>query len=206
MIHIAQGFALTQPIAASMFADRKRLFVDTLRWDVPVVDGRFEIDGFDGAAAIYLIALDQEGSHCGSMRLLPTTDLHILDSLFGTLCCGDIPRGPNILEITRLCLPLRLGAAGRLAVRNRLISAMVDYALEKGVIALTGVVSADFREQVLAMGWRCEALGETAVIGGSRLGAFRIDLDDDTRALLALTGIYVAAARTTPLALVAAEA
>jgi len=167
MIYIAQGFCLTHPIAASMFLDRKRLFVDKLGWDVPVIEGRFEVDGFDGAAATYLIALDHAGAHCGSMRLLPTTDLHILDSLFGTLCCGDIPRGKDILEITRLCLPLRLGAAGRLVVRNRLISAMVDHALESGVTALTGVVSADFLEQVLAMGWRCEALGQTAVIGGS---------------------------------------
>ena len=31
----------------SMFEDRKSVFVDLLKWDLPVLDGRFELDGFD---------------------------------------------------------------------------------------------------------------------------------------------------------------
>ncbi len=40
---------------ASMFEDRKRVFVDRLRWDLTVIGDRFEIDRFDGAAATYLL-------------------------------------------------------------------------------------------------------------------------------------------------------
>ena len=36
----------------SMFEDRRRLFVDLLRWDVPVVDGRFEKALAEGLARI----------------------------------------------------------------------------------------------------------------------------------------------------------
>jgi len=191
MIRITQGFTLADRGSSAMFEDRKRLFVDTLRWDVPVIDGRFEIDAFDGPAATYIAALDGDGDHIGSLRLLPSSGPHILSSLFPALCKGAVPRGDMILEITRLCLPVRLGAARRLAVRNRLISAMVDHALATGITALTAVVARDFLEQVLRMGWRCTALGAPTIIGGARLGAFRIDLDGDTPSRLAATSIYL---------------
>lgn len=191
MIRIIQGFNLDQPASATMFEDRKQLFADMLGWDVPVVDGRFEIDAFDDEHAVYVVAT-QDGAHIGSMRLLPSTRPHILSALFPALCDGGVPIGGGIWEITRLCLPVRLGAAGRLAVRNRLISAMVDHALDSGVASLTGVVAWTFLEQVMGMGWRCAPLGPPTIIGGARLGAFRIDLDADTRADLAATGIYAA--------------
>ncbi|MDB5584960.1 MAG: autoinducer synthase [Bradyrhizobium sp.] len=200
MIRITHGFILADPSTAAMFEDRKRLFVDTLRWDVPVTDGRFEIDAFDGPVATYIAALDGQGGHIGSMRLLPSSGPHILGSLFPSLCRNLVPRGDTILEITRLCLPVRLGAARRLAVRNRLISAMVDHALLGGITALTAVVAWDFLEQVLRMGWRCSALGDPTIIGGARLGAFRIELDADTPSPLAATGIYVPGTIGAPIA------
>jgi len=192
MIHICQGYSLVDPRHASMFRDRKTLFVDLLGWNVPVVDAQFEIDRYDGDAALYLIALDDDGHHVGSMRLLPTVPGHLLSDLFAALCDGAVPRGRTIMEITRLCLPQRLGCAGRLGVRNRLITAMVDYALAAGVTAFTGVVTASYREQVLAMGWRAEPLGPPRSREGAELGAFRLEIDADTPALLAANGIYVA--------------
>ena len=66
MIHIVQGCSLTDARAASMFEDRKTLFVDLLGWDVPVVGGRYEIDSYDGDKAVYLIATDDGCIHQGS--------------------------------------------------------------------------------------------------------------------------------------------
>ena len=42
MVHIFQGYSLADRRQASMFEDRKRLFVDVMRWDVPVLDNRYE--------------------------------------------------------------------------------------------------------------------------------------------------------------------
>jgi acyl-homoserine lactone synthase len=174
----------------AMFEDRKRLFVDLMDWDVPVIEGRFEMDGFDDGHCVYLIAGDVDGAHLGSMRLLPTERPHLLDMLFRDLVEGAVPRGRDVWEITRLCLPTRLGAARRLVVRNRLISAMVDHALVEGITMLTGVVAAGFRRQVLDMGWRGWALGPDAVVSGQLLGAFAIAIDPMTPGLLRATGIY----------------
>src|SRR3546814_7185412 len=95
-----------------------------------------------------------------------------------------------------LCLPQRLGRDGRRAVRNRLISAMVDHALQSGVSVLTGVVTAVFRETILAMGWRAAPLGPARTHQGSSIGAFRLDIGADTPALLAANGIYTPGAIT----------
>jgi N-acyl-L-homoserine lactone synthetase len=190
MLTITQGYRLADPLAASMFEDRKRLFVDTLGWDVSVTQERYEIDAFDGDQASYIVVAGPAGEHAGSLRLLPSKRPHILGALFPALCDFGVPVGDDIFEITRLCLPTRLGAAGRLAVRNRLISAMVDHALGSGIASLTAVVAWDFLETVLGMGWRCAPLGSPTIIGGARLGAFRIDLDGETVAGLSAAGIY----------------
>jgi N-acyl-L-homoserine lactone synthetase len=190
-LHASPGRA-TPPLIA-MFEDRKRLFVDLLGWQVAVIEGRYEIDAFDTPACTYLIAGDDHAPHLGSLRLLPSTQPHILGSLFAVLAGRGVPTGPDVTEITRLCLPARLGAARRLAVRNALISAMVDHALASGTRMLTGVVSEAFRTQVLAMGWNAESLGSAARIDGAWLGAFAIHIDQNTPALLATTGIYTPA-------------
>jgi acyl-homoserine lactone synthase len=177
-----------------MFEDRKRLFIDLLRWDLRVEQNQREIDQFDGDDAVYLIALDQTGDHIGSLRLLPSEQPHILSTLFADLCPDGVPIGPTIFEVTRLCLPVRHGAAERLRVRNALISAMVDHALEVGIIRLTGVVEAGFLAQILGMGWRCMTLGPCRRFSGATLGAFAAEIDAETPALLAPSGIYARSA------------
>jgi len=190
MITITQGYSLENFSAETMFADRKRLFVDLLGWELPTLEDRYEIDQFDGDHATYIVDADTSGRHIGSLRLLPSEGPHILGNLFACLCDGTVPSGPDTMEITRLCLPARLRAAGRLALRNRLISAMVDYSLVNGITALTGLTSASFLQQICSMGWRSRSLGAPRWIGGDFLAAFCIELNADTPNRLATNGIY----------------
>mgnify|MGYP001610745550 CR=1 FL=1 len=83
----------------AMFVARKRVFVDLLKWDIPVLDGRFEIDQFDDAHATYLVLADRDGAHLGSARLLQTARPHILGDLFPGLCEGAPPRGDDIFGV-----------------------------------------------------------------------------------------------------------
>jgi N-acyl-L-homoserine lactone synthetase len=177
----------------SMFEARKRVFVDLLKWDVPVLEGRFELDQFDDGNATYLLARSAEGEHLGSARLLETVRPHLLDTLFSDLCAAPPPRGPDILEITRFCLDRRLPAQHRLAVRNRLVSALTDYALSRGVAAYTGVADLAWLQQILAFGWACRPLGLPKVVSGRTLGALRIEISPETPGLLARNGIYAPA-------------
>jgi N-acyl-L-homoserine lactone synthetase len=174
----------------SMFEARKRVFVDLLKWDVPILDGRFELDQFDDEHAVYLIVTDAAGAHLGSARLLETTRPHILDTLFPELCANDPPRDPSIQEITRFCLDRKQSAGERLAIRNCLVSALAHHALERGLTGYTGVAEMGWLQQILAFGWRCRPLGLPRICGGRMLGALSIDITPDTPALLAETGIH----------------
>jgi N-acyl-L-homoserine lactone synthetase len=167
-----------------MLEARKQVFVDLLKWDVPVVDGRFELDQFDDPHCAYLIVTNEAGDHLGSARLLQTIRPHILDTLFPELVAGTVPKGPQILEITRFCLSRNQNASERLETRNRLVTALVAYALANDVHTYTGVAELSWLQQILAFGWRCRPLGLPRHYGSALLGALLIDITEETPALL----------------------
>lgn len=173
-----------------MFEARKQIFVDLLKWDVPVIDGRFEVDQFDDEHATYVIATGRDGEHLGSARLLPTTRPHILGDLYPALCAGPVPTGADIFEITRFCLDRNQGAARRRVTRNRLVSALVALALTRGIRTFTGVAEIAWLQQILAFGWDCRPLGPPLALPCGLTGALAIAIDDSTPALLERNGIW----------------
>jgi len=180
----------------SMFRDRKRVFIDLLKWNIGHSDG-LEIDQFDDDAAEYLIVSDPENrSHMGSVRLLRTDRPHILGDLFPHLCDMPIPTGPSIREITRLCLSPRLRAAERLQVRNRLATALVEYALLTGITSYTGVAEMGWLNQIFALGWRCDPLGIPKPVGKSLIGALHIHVSPNSINLLRQAGTYATSGLT----------
>lgn len=192
MLHIVDVTNRNQfpDLLESMFADRKRIFIDNLNWDLPVTLDRYEIDQFDDDHAVYLIASDHAGRHLGSLRLLRTDRPHILSELFPALCDQSAPRGTSIREVTRFCASPTVDKTNRRDMRNTLISAMVDHALDTRISALTGVVTTHFLDQILVMGWRCAQLGDRIAMDGLELGAFCAHMDSNTPRDLAQTGIY----------------
>lgn len=178
-----------EPIIGAMFEARKRVFIDLLRWDLPITDDRFEIDEFDSAYAIYLVVTDRSGAHLASARLLPTDRPHILGTLFAELCEDEVPVGPKTFEITRFCLERRIATSARRAARDTLVAAIADFALAHGIDTYTGVAELGWLQQILAFGWYCQPLGLPRVVGGMMLGALEIRIDRETPARLAENGI-----------------
>lgn len=177
-------------VLRAMFEARKRVFVDLLKWDVPVLADAYELDQFDNPDADYLILVDQDNRHRASARLLRTDRPHILGDLFACLCDGQVPNGPRVREITRFCIEPTLTRSQRREVRNQLVTALVDHAVATGLSGYTAVACSNWFRQIAAFGWRCRALGPETVIDGERLVALEIDIGSDTPALLAAKGIY----------------
>lgn len=204
MVHIIHrgNRAARRETLLAMHADRKQVFVDRLKWDVPVVDGRYEIDGFDDAHAVYLVAEDpRTGMHLGSVRLLPTTRRHILGDLFPMLVEGEVPRGPDIFEVTRLCTSPRLADwEAHNAVRERLATALIEYALTTGITRYTMMTHVAYLSQLLATGWDVEPLGLPKEVGGQMLGALQVNVKAETlaifRARFGLSGSVLDLAQT----------
>ena len=168
-------------LVRSMHCDRKRLFVDIFGWDLAHENGE-ERDSFDNESAEYLILSDHADRHVASLRFLRTDRPHLLDTIFADLCDAAIPRGPGVLEITRLCLPLR--KKDRIEARNILARAIIDYAVRAGLSSYTAVCHMSFLSELLSAGWRCTPLGLPQSIDGALAGAVQIHMDDDALSLL----------------------
>lgn len=190
LFELGNGTAEEAHAMRAMFVARKEVFIDLLGWDVPVLDGRFEIDHFDSVSARYLILLGEDGRHRASTRLLPTTAPHILNSLFLNLCAEVPPTGSNVLEVTRFCLDRHQRGYERLTARNMLVSALVDYALSHGIATYTGVAEQGWFDQIKTFGWACNALGGTRRYGSQSLVALRIDIDVGTVPAMVDAGVY----------------
>jgi len=182
MVYIVNRFnrSAHSALVQAMHAERKRVFVDMLRWDLPH-ENNLEYDQYDGDDAQYLILQDQEnGDHLASLRLLRTDRPHILGDIFPFLCDEIVPSGFDVREITRFCLSSKLNAQDRQQARNILVRGMVEYGLISGFSAYTAVCEMGFLSQVLAVGWDVDPLGMPQIVNGKMIGAFRIKLAADT--------------------------
>ncbi len=190
MLHLIRGVdhPAEAPLIASMLADRKRVFVDLLGWDVPH-DDRIERDEFDHDDSEYLI-FAQGSDHIASLRLLRTDRRHLLGTVFPELCEGDVPTGPDIREISRFCISPRHRGEVRLQARRLLATALTEYALLNGLTAYTAVAHISRMSNLFATGWRIRALGLPDLDADHPAGALMIEIDSTTPHLLKRSGRY----------------
>ena len=91
-------------LARSMFRDRADQFHTRLGWAVSVDADGLERDEYDAENPLYVIWENADGSHGGSMRLLPTVGRTMVNDHFTHLTDGVRIRSPFIWECTRFCL------------------------------------------------------------------------------------------------------
>ncbi|WP_116091791.1 acyl-homoserine-lactone synthase [Sphingomonas crusticola] len=192
MLHILSIAAPTQgaELLRRMFEARKRVFVDLLGWDVPVIDGRYEVDQFDDGHCVYLVLTDDAHDHVASCRLLPTSRPHLLDTLYPQLCEAAPPAAEDIFEITRFCLERDLPTRDRRRARDTLVCALADYALDRGIAAYSAIAERSWLTQIEAFGWRTRPLGPLSGAGPRALAGLQIMIDRDTPNALRAAGLH----------------
>ena len=90
MIRIFNGLerSIYPKETAEIFRLRKRVFHDTLKWDVKI-RGDQEYDEFDEANPLYVASISPtDGSVRGALRLLPTVGPNMLADTFPQLMNG----------------------------------------------------------------------------------------------------------------------
>jgi len=106
MIHFLRGTDLfLQPkLAASMFKDRNKQFVERLAWQLQVDQNGFERDEYDDLNPVYVIIENEDGLHDASLRLMPTTGRTMINEYFLDALGGRAVRRRNTWECTRFCI------------------------------------------------------------------------------------------------------
>jgi N-acyl-L-homoserine lactone synthetase len=168
-----------------MHRDRKRVFVDWLKWDVPVV-GDMEIDQYDTDDAIYIVDADADtGEHIASIRLLPCSVPTLMAEHFADMVESPVPNDDSVWEMTRLCANPRIkDKLVQWTGRKNITVAAIEFALMRGVGQLIFVTHTSWVPTLLSVGWDIELLGLPRKDRDDTIAAMRINVTDDTLKLI----------------------
>lgn len=162
-----------------MHRHRKRVFIDTLGWRIGPRESWLEVDQFDDEFAVYLIAVGQDERHLGSVRLLPTTRPHMLNTIFADLCPRPAPSGPDVWEISRfLATPEGSCGANILKIHRLLAMALVEFAEANAIARYTLVAESRRMPALLSVGWTVLPLSLPTPQEGELVEAAEIVLDE----------------------------
>ncbi|WP_326914642.1 acyl-homoserine-lactone synthase [Sphingopyxis chilensis] len=171
----------------SMFAARKRVFVDLLNWDLPVLAGRYEVDRRDRPGATYLIIAGADGEHLASARLLPETAASL--RRFEERIFEPGASNAGVAEVTHFCLSPDITSDARRRARDQLLYGLVDHALARHIQCFLGIAEPRLARRIEGLGWACRRLGAIHSSGGRDMVAVAVDVDAATPARLAGAGI-----------------
>lgn len=168
-----------------MHRDRKRVFVDRFGWKLASPGSWLEVDQFDNEQAVYLVAADTSGQHQASVRLLPSTQPHMLLSIFAGLCAEGAPVGEDCWEVSRLVTsPANACGTSVLKVHRLLALALVEFASLNDIRSYTLVTESNRVPALLSVGWTVRPLGLPKAHLGQELQALQILVAPDTLSLM----------------------
>lgn len=155
-----------------MYADRRRQFRDRLGWPVDIDSNGYERDEYDVENPLYVIISAADGTHAGSLRLLPTTGHTMLADHFSETLGGQKIEDPFVWECTRFCLSPKQKpkvALTLLAVTARLASSV-------GLESLVAIFDARMLRLYKKVGIEPEVIGSQAYsFGVAQAGLWSFD-------------------------------
>lgn len=146
-------------LAETMFKDRAVQFHERLGWEVDVDDTGYERDSYDDQNPMYIIWERPDGTHGGSLRLLPTTGDHMLADHFLNLTDGVRIESPLIWECTRFCL----APGAEASVSSALMLGVLEIGLQCDLTHVAGVFDARMIRVYRRVGWGPTILGSDGV-------------------------------------------
>jgi acyl homoserine lactone synthase len=139
----------------TMFRDRADQFKTRLGWDVTVTDAGEERDQYDLPNALYVIWENEDGTHGGSMRFLPTDGPTMINEHFPSLLENNPIQNGKIWECTRFCLSRNAGPQ----VSAALMLGGAEIGLGFGLSFSLGVFDARMVRIYSRLGWAPMILG-----------------------------------------------
>jgi N-acyl-L-homoserine lactone synthetase len=167
-----------------MFRSRALVFHERLRWKVIVRDG-WEIDRYDDEDPVYLLSVDENGEHQGSLRLLPTTGPTMLQNEFADFFTEPVDvTAPTIWECTRFCIPPQSpkdsGTTASMTSAELLIG-LCELCLSSGIEFVVGVYDSSMPRIYRRLGWSPELLASSK----PEIGDISVGLWEATPSVLA---------------------
>lgn len=173
-------------LEASMFRDRAVQFKERLGWDVFVDERGYEMDQYDEEGPLYVIWQLPDGTHGGSMRILPTVGRTMVNDHFKHLNDGVEVVSPLIWECTRFCLSPNLPGGFRAIkpVSAALMMAGCELGIRFGLEHSIGTFDARMVRIYQSLGWTPEIIGSEGE-GAQMVSLGLWPIDAEARATIA---------------------
>jgi len=193
MLVVMTGSASQLPhgLEVALATYRHKVFVEALRWQLPVVNG-LERDQFDRDDTLYAVARESNGDVCGCARLLPTTKAYLLDEVFPELMNGGLlPHSHDVWELSRFStMPtdesIRISQAEARSRFCTLFAAVGQAARSHGAERLITVTALGVERILRSIGIHAHRAGAPRMVDGKPTLALWIELDEQTRNALHL--------------------
>ena len=163
----------------SMFLDRAAQFKTRLKWDVRVDATGFEVDEYDLINPMYVIWEMPDGTHGGSMRLLPTVGKTMVNDHFLDLTDGVRIESALIWECTRFCISPRHDQHAA-DIAAALLTAGCEIGLQFGLTDSVGVYDPRMTRIYRRIGWEPTQLG-TKGTGKDRISVGLWQVSEEAR-------------------------
>lgn len=161
---------------------RHRVFVQRQGWHVPSHNG-LEYDQFDTPAAKYILWVDDYRQARGVVRLIPTTQPYMVETLWPELVDGEKPRASTVWEATRFGCDRNVDRGLRRRIVAELICGCQEFGIANGIHKYLGVMPLDvFRRVLVAAGCPVTVLGSSMQTGRRGIAAGYIDVSRDVLA------------------------
>ena len=158
---------------------RKDVFVDRLKWTLPVADG-MEFDQYDTPFARWVV-IHEYGEILAGVRLTPTTakvgvhsymlrdaQLGLLEGIPTDVLFFEAPVEDRILEATRLFITDAVSAGRRLTVQSALMHNFASAARAAGATHVIGIVPAVWSRWLRRLEMGAVPVGPRFEIDGTR--------------------------------------
>ena len=150
-------------LKSSMFKDRAVQFKQRLGWHV-YVDGRgHEKDEYDNEYAHYVVYLNRDGSHGGSMRLHRTDQCSMANDHFRAALPWPL-RFSKVWETTRFCLSPKKHESG-VNIASAVMLGAFEFGLINDLDYGLGIFNRHMRVIYQVNGWRPIEIGQMTIDG-----------------------------------------
>jgi N-acyl-L-homoserine lactone synthetase len=169
MVLMGSSGQLSARVLNLMHLFRHEVFVERLKWSLPLVNG-MERDQYDTMEAKYIVISDGSERIKACARLLPTTGAYMLPELFPQLLGGEsVPTDPSIWELSRFATSVRATREGRVLSFSKPTLEFLDlifgFARQQGITRLLFVTSLQIERLMLRAGIRVHRIAAPALIG-----------------------------------------
>ncbi len=167
------------------FRLRREVFVERLGWRLPDADRTaqtgLEYDVFDNDAAFCLVHLNAAGRAIATVRITPSTAPNLSCDVLAAQMGVVMPRGPHIVEMSRMCSDPRLSREERREVMLELRACIGMLFLKQGWTHSIGIGYDYHIQPFVRSGMTVQVLGPPFVFPGDSQISFAILASDPER-------------------------